>query len=85
MKLIEKLKENEGKYAYVRWVNSEEYGKISYVGSDFIQLDIINVVDMEYYETAFIKEEMILEVLIGGSDISRIIAEISSKLTDAIK
>jgi len=82
MKLINKLKDFEGNYAFVRWVNSEEYGKISYVGSDFIQFDIINVADMEYYETAFIKESMLLEVLVGGSDISRIIAEVSSKLTD---
>ena len=42
-----------------------------------------NVADMEYLETAFIKDSLILEVLIGGSDISRIIAEVSSKLTDA--
>ena len=83
MKLLKKLKEFEGNYAFIRWVNSEEYGKISYVGNDFIQFDIINVADMEYLETAFIKDSLILEVLIGGSDISRIIAEVSSKLTDA--
>ncbi len=82
MTLIEKLKELEGNYAFIRWVNSEEYGKISYVGEDFIQFDIINIADMEYYETAFIKESMLLEVLSGGSDISRIIAEVSSKLTN---
>lgn len=85
MKLLNKLKEFEGNYAFIRWVNSEEYGKISYVGEDFIQFDIINVADMDYYETAFIKDSMLLEVLIGGSDISRIIAEVSSKLTDASK
>lgn len=83
MKMIEKLKEYEGNYAFVHWVNSEEYGKISFVGSNFIQFDIINIESMEYYETAFIKSDLILEVLIGGADISRIIAEISSKLTDA--
>lgn len=83
MRLLNKLKEFEGNYAFIRWVNSEEYGKISYVGSDFVQFDIINVADMEYLETAFIKDSLILEVLIGGSDISRIIAEVSSKLTDA--
>jgi len=83
MKLIEKLKEFEGNYAFIRWVDSDEYGKISYVGEDFIQFDILNIADMEYFETAFIKDNMILEVLVGGSDISRIIAEVSSKLTDA--
>ena len=83
MRLLNKLKEFEGNYAFIRWVNSEEYGKISYVGSDFVQFDIINVADMEYLENAFIKDSLILEVLIGGSDISRIIAEVSSKLTDA--
>lgn len=83
MNLIKKLKQFEGNYAFIRWTNSEEYGKIAYVGTDFIQFDIINVTDMEYYETAFIKKELLQEILIGGSDISRIIAEVSSKLTDA--
>ncbi|MBR1753878.1 hypothetical protein IJ732_03495 [bacterium] len=83
MNLITQLKKFEGNYAFIRWTNSEEYGKLSYVGSDFIQFDIINVTDMEYYETAFIKSHLIQEVLIGGADISRIIAEVSSKLTDA--
>lgn len=83
MELIQKLKDFEGNYAFVRWIGSEEYGKISYVGEDFIQFDVISLATMEYYETVFIKDHLILELIIGGADISRIIAEVSCKLTDA--
>ena len=35
---------------------------------------------MEYRETVMINSQLILEAVFGGSDISRIIAEISSML-----
>ncbi len=80
MRLIQKLKQFERQYLFLRWATAEEYGKLKYVGHDFIEFEVINVDTMEYTETVLINTQLILEVVIGGADISRIIAEVSSKL-----
>lgn len=80
MKLVEKLKEYENNYVFIRWATGGEYGKLIYAGDDFIEFNIIDVETMEYQETILIYAPLILEVSIGGADISRIIAEISSKI-----
>lgn len=81
MRLIEKLKEFEQQYMFIRWATGGEYGKLVYAGDDFVEFDIINVDTMEYAETVFIHSPLILEVAIGGSDISRIVAEMSSRVS----
>lgn len=81
MRLIEKLKEFEQKYMFIRWATGGEYGKLVYAGDDFIEFDIINIDTMEYSETVLIHSPLILEVSIGGADVSRIVAEISSKVS----
>ncbi|MBE7704091.1 MAG: hypothetical protein E7Z89_08615 [Cyanobacteria bacterium SIG28] len=80
MKLINRLKVFEQKYVFLRWATGAEYGKIAYVGDDFVEFNIIDVDTMEYRETVVINSQLILEAVFGGSDISRIIAEISSML-----
>lgn len=80
MRLIQKLKQFERQYMFLRWATAEEYGKLKYVGHDFVEFEVINVDTMEYTETVLINTQLILEVVIGGADISRIIAEVSSKL-----
>lgn len=80
MKLVEKLKEFENNYVFIRWATGGEYGKLIYAGDDFIEFNIIDIETMEYQETILIYAPLILEVSIGGADISRIIAEISSKI-----
>lgn len=80
MRLIQKLKQFERQYLFLRWATAEEYGKLKYVGHDFVEFEVINVDTMEYTETVLINTQLILEVVIGGADISRIIAEVSSKL-----
>lgn len=80
MRLLEKLKEYENQYMFIRWVTGEEYGKLVFAGSDFIEFNIIDVETMEYSETVLIHAPLILEVAIGGADISRIVAEVSSKI-----
>lgn len=80
MKLVEKLKDYENNYVFIRWATGGEYGKLIYAGEDFIEFNIIDVETMEYQETILIYAPLILEVTIGGADISRIIAEISSKI-----
>ncbi len=81
MRLIEKLKEFEQQYMFIRWATGSEYGKLIYAGDDFVEFDVINIETMEYAETIFIHSPLILEVAIGGADISRIVAEMSSKIT----
>ncbi len=81
MRLIEKLKEFEQQYVFIRWATGSEYGKLIYAGDDFVEFDVINIETMEYSETVFIHSPLILEVAIGGADISRIVAEMSSKIT----
>ena len=83
MKLINRLKVFEQKYIFLRWATGAEYGKLVYVGDDYVEFNIIDVDTMEYRETTIINASLILEALFGGPDISRIVAEISSLLSDS--
>lgn len=83
MRLIERLKVFEQQYVFLRWATGAEYGKVSHVGDDFIEFNIIDVDTMEYRETVVINSQLILEAVFGGADIARIIAEISSMLPEA--
>lgn len=81
MRLVEKLKEYENQYMFIRWATGEEYGKLVFAGTDFVQFDVINIDTMEYSETVLLHSPLILEVCIGGSDVARILAEMSSKIS----
>ncbi len=81
MYLIQKLKQFEKQYLFIRWATAGEYGKLKYVGKDFIEFEVIDIDSMEYQETVLINPQLILEVILGGPDIARIVAEISSKLS----
>lgn len=81
MKLVEKLKEYENQYLFIRWATGGEYGKLIYAGEDFIEFNIIDTESMEYRETVLIYSPLILEVSAGGADIARIVAEVSSKMS----
>lgn len=81
MKLQDKLKAFENQYVFIRWAMGGEYGKLRYVGDDYIEFDVVDVDTMSYRETMLISSHLIMEVAIGGADISRIVAEISSQLT----
>lgn len=83
MKLIERMKIFENQYVFLRWATGAEYGKVVSVGDDFVEFNIIDVDSMEYRETVVVNSQLILEAIYGGSDISRIIAEISSSLPPA--
>ncbi len=82
MKLINRLKIFEQKYVFLRWATGAEYGKVVYVGEDYIEFNIVDVDTMEYRETVMINSQLVLEVIFGGSDISRIVAEISAMQSD---
>ncbi len=81
MRLVEKLKEYENQYMFVRWATGGEYGKLMSVGEDFIEFNIIDIETMNYKETILIYAPLILEVSIGGADIARIVAEVSSQIS----
>ena len=81
MRMLERLKKFEKQYMFLRWVSGNEYGKLDFVGDDFVEFSIIDVDTMEYRETLLINAQLILEVAIGGADVSRIVAEVSSQLT----
>lgn len=83
MKLINRLKVFEHQYVFLRWATGAEYGKVVYVGDDFIEFNVLDVDTMEYRETIVINSQLILEIVFGGADISRIVAEISSMLPDS--
>lgn len=83
MRLINRLKSFERNYVFLRWATGAEYGKITYVGEDYVEFNIIDVDTMEYRETVLINSQLILEAIFGGSDISRLVAEISSLLPDS--
>ncbi len=78
MKLLNRLKSFEQKYVFLRWATGAEYGKIVYVGDDYIEFNVVDVDTMEYRETTMINSHLILEIIFGGADISRIVAEISA-------
>ena len=84
MRLVEKLKEFENQYMFIKRATGGEYGKLIFAGDDFIEFNVIDVDSMEYRETVVINSQLILEAIYGGSDISRIIAEISSTLSPDI-
>lgn len=82
MFLIEKLKELEGNYMFIRWATGGEYGKLVYAGEDFIEFDTINIDTMEYNETVLIQAPLVLEVCVGGADVARVLAEVSSRINE---
>lgn len=82
MRLINRLKGLEQQYVFLRWATGNDYGRINYVGDDYIEFNIIDIDTMEYKETAIINAQLIFEIIFGGGDISRILAEISYQSTD---
>ena len=68
---------------FLRWGSSAEYGKINYVGSDFVEFEVLDIDSMEYSDLIIINSQIILEVILKGSDISRVLAEFSGSLPDA--
>ncbi len=81
MKLTQKIKNFERKIVFMRWGACAEFGKINYVGSDFIEFEIIDSDSMEYVETILINPSLILEVVIKSPDINRVIAGVSINLS----
>ncbi len=82
MRLVDKLKLFERQLVFMRWGTSEGYGKLNYVGHDFVEFEIFETETLEYTDKILINSQLILEVVIKGSDISRILAEYSASLPE---
>ena len=80
MRLIHKLKAFEKAIVYLRWATDEEFGRIKYVGEDFIEFEILDMDEMQFSDCILINSQLILEVVISGFEISKVIAEVSAGL-----
>ncbi len=80
MRLVDKLKLFERRLVFMKWGAGEGYGRINYVGSDFLEFEIFDTDTLEYTDKILINAQLILEVVIKGSDIARILAEYSASL-----
>lgn len=81
--MIQKLKLFEKMVVFLRWATDAEFGKILYVGEDFIEFLALDPDTMEYGDKILINSQLILEVMVSGCEISRIIAEISANVPEA--
>ena len=82
MRLVDKLKQFERQLVFMKWGTSEGYGKLNYVGCDFVEFEVIDTDELEYTDKIIINAQLILEVVVKGSDISRILAEYSASLPE---
>lgn len=82
MHMVDKLKLFERQMVFMKWANSEGYGRINYVGSDFVEFEIFDTDLMEYTDKLLINSQLLLEIVIKGSDIARILAEYSATLPE---
>ncbi len=80
MRMIQKLKLFEKMVVFLRWATDAEFGKILYVGEDFVEFLVLNPDTMEYGDKILINSQLILEVMVSGYEISRLIAEISARV-----
>ena len=81
MRMIQKLKSLERAVVFLRWATDAQFGRIKYVGEDFIEFEILDTDSMEYTETILINSQLILEVIVSGYEVARVIAEIAVNLT----
>ena len=84
MKLINRLKVFEHKYVFLRWATAAEFGKIIYVGEDFVEFLVLNPETMEYGDKILINSQLILEVMVSGYEISRLLAELSVNVESSL-
>ena len=76
--MIQKLKLFEKTVVFLRWATAAEFGKILYVGEDFIEFLCLNPDTIEYGDKVLINSQLILEVMVSGYEVSRLIAELSA-------
>jgi len=82
--MIQKLKLFEQTVVFLRWATDAQFGKILYVGEDFIEFLVLNQETMEYDDKILINSQLILEVVLSGYEVAKLIAELSVKATNPL-
>ena len=82
--MIQKLKLFEQTVVFLRWATDAQFGKILYVGEDFIEFLTLDPETMEYGDKILINSQLILEVVLSGYEVARLIAELSAKATSKL-
>lgn len=85
MRMIQKLKSLERAVVFLRWATDAQFGRLKYVGEDFVEFEVLDPDSMEYTETVLINSQLILEAIVSGYEVARIIAEISVNMTSEDK
>ena len=80
MRFCDCLKMYEGQYMFIKWIGGSDYAKLTLVGSDFYQFDIVDIETMDYSETIMMQHNLLMEVTFGGADVQRVLAEMSCNL-----
>ena len=83
MRMIQKLKLFEQTVVFMRWATDAQFGKILYVGEDFIEFLVLDPETMEYGDKILINSQLILEVVLSGYEVARLIAEMSAKASSS--
>ncbi len=79
--MIQKLKALEKAIVFLRWAADAEFGRIKYVGEDFIEFEVLDPETMEFKESFLINAQLILEVMISGYELSKLVAEVAVNLS----
>ena len=82
--MIQKLKLFEQTVVFLRWATDAQFGKILYVGEDFIEFLVLNQETMEYDDKILINSQLILEVVLSGYEVAKLIAELSVKAVNPL-
>jgi len=81
MRMIQKLKGLEKAVVFMRWATDAQFGRLKYVGEDFVEFEVLDTDSMEYTETVLINSQLILEVIVSGYEVARIIAELAVNIS----
>ena len=84
MRMIQILKLFEQTLVFLRWATDAQFGKILYVGEDFIEFLVLNQETMEYDDKILINSQLILEVVLSGYEVAKLIAELSVKAVNPL-
>jgi len=80
MYLTQKLKSYERQIVFMKWGDTSEYGRIKYVGQDFIEFEIIDKDDLDYAETVLVNPNLVVEIVIASPDLDRVKIQLCSNL-----
>ena len=63
MRMVHKLKSFERSIVFMRWASDEEFGRIKYVGDDFIEFEILDMFKVLSRKECFIMRLLYIHYL----------------------